>query len=204
MAVAADTHRRVQRRLDDVTGAKLAAMIAVLDDPTSQEGMDAYNVASARVVGGAQHRSARLALAYMASRRAFADTPDVARALAPVLVTRESPVTRSPILRVMGLVGEGTAVAEAVAQAGAYARTLVSNDLQVAERAGLGEGARVSGEEIVGWRKNLAPGACEWCRKVSGASSAGGRLRVYSSPDRVPFHAHDSCSVEPVFAGEGR
>ena len=194
MAVRAETHRRVQRRLDEVTGAKLAAIIAALPDPTTQEGMNAYNVAAAKLVAGGQHRSARLALAYMASRRAFVEAPDVARALAPVLVTRESPVTRSPILRIMGLAAEGVAIALAVEQAGAYASSLVSNDLQVAERAGLDEGARASGEEIVGWRKSLAANACGWCRSAS--------HRVYSDADRVPFHENDHCSVEPVFAGE--
>jgi len=197
MARADRAHRAAQRALDDRTGAKLGDLLRALEDPMTQAAFDAYNVASAAVVGGAQRRAAQLAIAYVATQVPTRPKrpPSAARALAGVVVSRTSPVTRSPILRVWGKVGEGLAVAAAIENAAAYAATLASNDLQVAQRGGLDEGASASGAKIIGWRKELSDDACDWCQTV-------GEDSVYSSPDGVPFHANDECSVAPVFEGE--
>ena len=192
---AAEAHRRAQTALDLRVGDRLAKMIAALPAPREQGSMDAYNRASFHLVAGGQHRAGQLALAYLARIAPFSRPAQLTAALASILVTPESPVTRSPILRLWSALAEGSELAEAVAVAGSYAYQLSSNELQVAQRAGLEEGAHASGEEIVGWRKELSPDCCDWCVLV-------GEDRVYHSPDTVPFHERDSCGVTPVLASE--
>jgi hypothetical protein len=119
-------------------------------------------------------------------------TPE--RAVADALVGEDSPVARSPILRLWGVLGEGGAMADAQQQAASYAEGLSSGDLQAAERGGLHEAARATGRDIKGWRKVLGPKACDWCRTI--ASDESGR---YHSADSVPFHQRDECGVAPVF-----
>jgi hypothetical protein len=192
---ADQTHRRAQRWLGELTAARLKAVIAALPDPRDQTAMDTYNTAAVPIVAGGQHRSAQLALAYLAAVAAPRTPASVDRALRGVLVTGDSPVTRSPILRMWSLIDHGQPAQEAAVAAGSYAEALASNDLQVAEHAGLEEGARVAGERIVGWRKELDPGCCDWCQLV-------GAERIYKAADTVPFHERDRCSVSPVLAGE--
>lgn len=156
--------------------------------------MDAYNRAAAPVVAGGQHRAAQLAVAYIATQAQPRSTPALGVALRDLIVTRASPVTRSPILRLWSLIDDGHAVAEAQGAAGSYAEALASNDLQVAERAGLNEGARVAGERVVGWRKALDPGCCAWCQRLA--------VGTYRSAESVPFHERDRCSVAPILKGE--
>jgi hypothetical protein len=194
MPTKADAHRLAQRRLDEQTSAKLAAMLRSFDDPTSQASFDAYNLAAAKLVGGAQRRAAQLALVYFQSFGRYSSPPIVERAIKDVRVDRESPVTRSPMLRIAKLVGEGLVVAAAVDQAARYAGSLSSNDLQVAQRGGLAEGASVSSRDVIGWTKELSGDACAWCQEVAEG--------VYGDPDGVPFHENDQCAVTPVFAGE--
>ena len=197
MAPPADrAHRAAQRRLDEAIAARLAAILAGIADPTVQAAMDVYNLAAVAVVGGGQRRSVQLAFAYVGALIAYRRAPRLERALEPVLVTRASPVTRSPILRVWKLLEEGAAREEAVARASSYAGELASNDLQVAQRGGLDEAAHASGQRIRGWRKDLSPTACEWCVRVG---SKSGR---YKSAESVPFHENDRCGVVPVFEAE--
>jgi hypothetical protein len=196
VARAADrTHRRAQRRLYDQVAATLAALIDALQDPRAQTAMDIYNRAATRTVGGGQRRAAQLAFAYLATLAPPVQPASVERALRGVLVDSGSAVARSPILNLWSALDEGTPVAQAKQAAGSYAGALASNDLAVAERGGLDEGARASGERIVGWRKELDPNCCDWCQQVADE-------RVYRSADSVPFHERDRCSAAPVFAGE--
>jgi hypothetical protein len=197
MARPADrAHRLAQKRLDELTGRTLAQLLASLRNPVEQVAMDTYNVAATRVVGGAQRRSAQLSFVYVGALMPQQRAPSMRRALAGVVVTRDSPVTRSPVLRLWREVGRGVELALAVQTASAYAATLASNDLQAAQQSGLAEAGSASGQKIVGWRKELADDACEWCQMV-------GAERIYSSADSVPFHANDECAVAPVFADEG-
>lgn len=199
-ARADQQHRLAQRKLDEQVGAKLGAILRALDDPLTQAAFDAYSAAAATTVAGGQRRSAQLAFAYVGAIARVPKPkrpPSVAKALAGgVLVTRQSPVTRSPMLRVWGMVGAGSLVEDAIANAALYAATLASTELMVAERGGLDEAAAASGARIVGWRKELSDNACEWCQTVAGDTT-------YGSADSVPFHANDECSVAPVFADEG-
>lgn len=169
-------------------------MLSALDDPRAQSSMNAYNAASAALVGGAQRRSAQLAIAYVVVGRPVVQTPSLKRALASVLVSRESPVTRSPMLRLWRELDAGIVPSLAIATAAQYASALASTDLQVAERGGLAEGAEATGERIVGWRKELSGDPCPWCEEVAD--------EVFRSADAVPFHANDQCAVAPVFEGE--
>lgn len=194
MANADERHRLAQTRLSENVRARLAALILALPNPTEQAAMDAYVRAAVPIVGGGQRLAATLALSYMRDVTA-ARAGSVARATEGVLVTAESPVARSPILRVWGALADGVALAEALDMGGSYAGALASGDLQIAERSGLTEGARASGREITGWRKQLSFSACKWCRKV-------GAERVYNSAETVPFHDRDHCGVAPILAEE--
>ena len=156
--------------------------------------MEIYVRAAVPIVGGGQQAAARLALAYM-GQVAPGRGASLERATRGVLVTAESPVARSPILRVWGALAEGVELPDALAQGGSYAGALASGDLQVAERSGLTEGARATGREITGWRKQLSADPCPWCVKV-------GAERVYNSAESVPFHERDSCGVSPVLEEE--
>jgi hypothetical protein len=189
-------HRRAQLALADRVSLALANLIASLPDPESQDAIELYAPSAARIVAGGQERAARFSIAYvaqLAARSSVKSPPTTERALASVLVSSESPVARSPILRLWGLRADGEALDEATRRASSYAGELATGDLQVAQRAGLEEGARASAKNVRGWRKELSADACEWCRKIA---SGGGR---YRSAETVPFHARDHCSVAPVF-----
>jgi hypothetical protein len=189
-------HRRAQRQLASVVERRMRALVVGLDAPESQSAMTAYSRAAVPLVAGAQTRSATLSLAYMRQVATPRRTPSIERALRGVLVTAESPVATSPVLRIWGLVEQGMTVGEAQVAAASYAWGLASGDMAVAERGGLDEGATASGERIIGWRKELSPDSCDWCQLV-------GAERIYSSADSVPFHERDECSVAPVFESEG-
>jgi hypothetical protein len=109
-----------------------------------------------------------------------------------VAVTSESRSLVAPPLRARHLVAEGATLLEAKAEAAEYSVQLGSLDLQAAQRVGLEEGVAAGGARIVGYRKELAAGACEWCRSTSAT--------VCDSADAVPFHRNDACSVAPVLA----
>ena len=98
------------------------------------------------------------------------------------------------MLRARRLVGEGETLIEAKEQASAYAGQLGSLDLQTGQRVGLEQGVGAGGARIVGYRKELAGGACSWCRETA--------QTTYGSADAVPFHHNDGCSVAPVLADE--
>lgn len=196
-------HRIAQNRLDAQVGRQLGAILQAIPDPLTQAAFDTYAVAAAKTVAGGQRRSAELSFAYvgqLAKRPTAAATkptraPVVARALKGVLVTRDSPVARSPMLRIWGMAATGSPLESAIANAAAYAATLASNDLAVAERGGLDEAAAASGERIVGWRKDPDGDACDWCYAVAGDT-------LYGAAESVPFHANDRCGISPVFADE--
>lgn len=174
-------------------------MIGALDDPEADDAIERYAPVATRIVGGGQERSALFAIAYvskLAPRARSKSAPTVARALDGVLVTAESPVARSPVLRLKSLLSEGVEEAEARQAAASYARGLATGDLQSAERGGLQEAARASAKRVKGWRKVLSSSACPWCVKIA---DGGGR---YKAADTVPFHARDECGVAPVFEEE--
>lgn len=187
-------HRAAQVGLRERVGSGLGALLANLPEPESQAAMEAYSRAALPLVAGGQRSAAMLALAYM-ERVAPGRGASLERALRGVQVDAEAPVVRSPVLRLWGLLADGADPSEATAASASYADALASGDLQVAERSGLMEGASASGREVIGWRKQLAGSACEWCRLV-------GFERVYNSAETVPFHDRDSCGVAPVLGAE--
>jgi hypothetical protein len=192
-------HRRAQERLARETARRLSALIVALPDPEADDALELYGPQAARVVGGGQERSASFAIAYVSKNapRARGKSPaSVQRALTDVLVTEESPVARSPVLRLKSSLADGTELSIAQQEAASYAEALSSGDLQAAERGGLSEAARASGRRIHGWRKVLSSSPCEWCSRVA---STTGR---YKSPETVPFHERDRCGVAPVFESE--
>jgi hypothetical protein len=175
------------------------AMLARLPDPSTEQAFTLYAQAATRLVGGAQRRSATYAIAYLTQLSPpapAAEPPTVARALAGVVVTPESPVARSPVLRLLARLKEGDAEPLARHAAGSYAGELGTGDLHAAMRGGLDEAARAGGRAIRGWRKELSPEPCPWCVTIA---SGGGR---YHRADTVPFHPRDHCGVAPVFADE--
>ena len=81
------------------------ALLLRLPEPSSDEAFALYERESARLVGGAQRLSATLAMAYVAQLSppaAGREPPTAERALDGVAVTAASPVTRSPVLRLLG------------------------------------------------------------------------------------------------------
>ena len=185
-----------------MTAEQLAAIINALPEPQSQEAMALYTPHAARIVAGGQQHSATLAMAYVeqfAPRSRTRLVPTSERALADVLVSSESPVARSPVLRLWSVVGEGESLDEARRQAASYAEALSSGDLQAAERRGLHEAARATGRKIKGWRKVLSSSPCEWCRTIAGTAGSSGQGGRYHDADSVPFHERDHCGVAPVF-----
>lgn len=194
MAARDRAHRDAQARLADLVETRLGAILDALEAPMEQSGFDAYSRAATLTVAGGQRQAAQLAIAYVARGAPLVRPPSAVRAIEPVRVTAESPVTRSPMLRLWGQVAEGVAFADALASSRGFAAELASRDMLVAQRAGLDEGASASGRQIVGWRKELSGSACDWCQMVAEGS--------YGSADAVPFHEHDLCSVSPIYEGE--
>jgi hypothetical protein len=174
----------------------LMGVLAGLQDPDTELAQATYAAVAARLVGGMQRRSATFAITYLAqlSPPAPGTVASLDRALDGALVTAGSPVATSPVLRLLARLSEGDDEPVARQAAGSYAGALATGDLQAAQRGGLEEGARAGGRRVRGWRKELAPGACEWCVMIA---SGGGR---YRQPDTVPFHQRDHCGVAPVFA----
>jgi hypothetical protein len=194
MAALDQAHRQAQDNLAGAVSVRLQAILLAIPDIQTQEAMEAYSSQAARLVAGGQHRSAQLALAYVARLSPPAPgklPPSVDRALRGKLVDTYSPVATSPMLKVWGLMEEGEEETVARQIGASHADGLSSGDLQVAQRSGLEEGARAGRRPIRGWAKQLSGGACEWCREVAG--------QVFSAPDGVPFHQRDRCSVGPVF-----
>jgi hypothetical protein len=187
-------HRRAQDALTRRTGLALAGIIALLPEPETQEAMDRYHGEALRVVGGGQAQAVRFSFAYMAAVSPPSPRkppPTIARALEGIAITAESPVTSSPMLRLWKLLKENEEPELAAQLAGSYANGLASAELQLAQRGGLIEGARAGKRGLRGWTKALSGNACAWCRSVAAGT--------YRSPDAVPFHERDHCSVAPVF-----
>jgi hypothetical protein len=195
MAALDHRHRRAQQRLAETLQAGLMGAMLALPEPDSDASRAAYAAFAVRLVGGAQRRSADLAIGYLArlSPPPVGAPASVARALEGVIVHPESPVATSPILRLLARLAEGDEEPDARRAAGSYAGGLGSGDVQAAERGGLSEGARAGGRRVRGWRKELGPGACGWCIEIA---AGGGR---YRAPETVPFHERDHCGVAPVF-----
>ena len=189
----------MQERLSDALQAALMGLLLRLPEPSSDEAFESYARQALRLVGGAQHRSARFAMAYVAQLSPPVPTrplPTTQRALGTTAVTPASPVARSPVLRLLARLKEGEEELLARRSAGSYAGELGSGDLHAAERAGLDEAADVGSRRIVGWRKELSTDPCPWCVTIA---SGGGR---YRRAETVPFHARDRCGVAPVFANQ--
>lgn len=184
-------HRDAQGRLLDVVAGRLALELGRLPD-LSDDARDAYVAAAVPLVAAGQRRSATLAAGLA---RAIApkrdEGPPLELALDDVTVTAETAWLTSPIIVARRELGDGASWAAAIALAASKARGYTAGDLAVASRHGLELGARSSGARVRGYRKVLAGGACAWCRDVSSG--------VYGSASSVPFHAHDACSVAPVF-----
>lgn len=197
MAALDRRHRRAQDRLGQTVQAALMGALGGLPDPGSDTSKAVYAAFAVRMVGGAQRRSADLAIGYLAQLSPPSGAPaSVGRALAGVTVTSQSPVATSPILRLLSRLAEGDEESVARRAAGSYAGALGSGDVHAAERGGLSEGARAGTRPVRGWRKELGPGACDWCVEIA---SSGGR---YGAPESVPFHERDHCGVAPVFADD--
>jgi hypothetical protein len=192
-------HRFVQERLSTTLETALMALLLRLPEPSTEQAFELYARQAARLVGGAQRRSATFAMAYVAQLSPpspVVEPPTAERALDGVAVTPASPVARSPVLRLLARLKDGDDELVARRAAGSYAGELGTGDLQAAERGGLDEAARAGTRTIRGWRKELSPEPCEWCAMIA---SGGGR---YRRADTVPFHPRDRCGVAPVFADE--
>jgi hypothetical protein len=188
-------HRLAQQALGERVGQTLAKVIVELPEPLEQEAMERYLARAVPVVAGGQRRAAALGIAYLRELSPPARgklPPTVDRALSGQLVTADSPVATSPVLRLWGRVNEGDSLGVAQAAAASYAGALAIGDLQVAQRLGLEEGARAAEREVTGWAKELSGDACDWCQEIAG--------QVYRSADAVPFHDRDRCAVAPAFA----
>ena len=177
--------------------AALMRLLLALPDPSTDAAFALYAREAARIVGGAQRRSATFAMAYLAQLSPpspVREPPSADRALAGgVAVTLESPVARSPVLRLLARLADGDEEPLARRAAGSYAGELGTGDLHAATRGGLDEAARAGTRRIRGWRKELGPEPCPWCVTIA---SGGGR---YHRAETVPFHPRDHCSVAPVF-----
>ena len=199
MAAQDRRHRFVQERLQDALQTALMGLLLRLPDPSTEQAFERYAREALRLVGGAQHRSAMFAMAYVAQMSPLRDTgtpPTPERALDGKLVTAVSPVTRSPVLRLLARLKDGEEELLARQSAGSYAGELGSGDLHAAERGGLDEAARAGARRITGWRKELSVDPCPWCVTIA---QGGGR---YRRAETVPFHPRDRCGVAPVFADE--
>jgi hypothetical protein len=198
MAALDRRHRQAQDRLGQTLQAGLMGALMALPDPDTDQARAAYAAFAVRMVGGAQRRSADLAIGYLArlSPPRVGAPASVTRALTGVTVHPDSPVATSPILRLLARLAQGEEELVARQAAGSYAGALGSGDRQAAERGGLTEGARAGSRPVRGWRKELGPGACDWCIQIA---SSGGR---YRAPETVPFHDRDHCGVAPVFADD--
>jgi hypothetical protein len=193
--LADEIHRRAQHTLRATTGATVAGMLAQITLERSPQIRDWYAAGTARLVAGGQRAAGTLAVAYIRAILPLVAPVDLDAALALVLMTSESPGAFVGLLRLWRLLDEGLDELRAREQAGSYAATLAMGNMNAAQRAGLGEGARATGRAVK-WRKVAAPGACEWCQLIA---SGGAR---YSEPGRVPFHTfgRDRCGVAPEFA----
>lgn len=191
-----------QRALQNAVAASLRVLLAGmpdLDEPALAEYVDgAYPL-----VAGGQREAADTAAGYIGAlavgrARALEQPYRPARVLdvfgaltkSGVLVQPDSRSLVAPVLRARAVVAEGELEAVALEQASSYAAGLSSNDLQAAQRVGLGEGSTASGLHPSGWAKTPAGSACKWCRSIAD--------NVYRHPDEVPFHDHDRCGVGPA------
>jgi hypothetical protein len=189
----------VQERLAETLEAALMGLLLRLPEPATEDAFERYARQAVRLVGGAQHRSATFAMAYVAQLSPPAPLrppPTTDRALAGTAVTAASPVARSPVLRLLARLKDGDDELVARQAAGSYAGALGTGDLHAAERGGLDEAARAGTRRITGWRKELSVDPCPWCVTIA---SGGGR---YRRAETVPFHERDRCGVAPVFADE--
>jgi hypothetical protein len=197
VSVLDERHRDRQAQLAERLARSLTLIIATWQT-LSQAEVNAYHDRAFVLTAGGQLSAARLAAGYgltLTRRpRASPSSLDVSGALgrSGVGVTPESRSLVAPPLRARGLVAEGATLAEAKLEAAEYAGQLGSLDLQAAQRVGLEEGVAAGGARVVGYRKELAGGACEWCRETA--------QTTYRTADAVPFHRNDACSVAPVLA----
>jgi hypothetical protein len=189
-------HRLAQERLAAALEQALMLVLMRLPDPSTEQAFALYARQAMRLVGGAQRRSATFAIAYLTQLSPparGAEPATVARALEGVAVGAESPVTRSPVLRLLARLNEGDEEPLARRAAGSYAGELGTGDVHAAMRGGLDEAARAGQRKIRGWRKDLSAEPCAWCITIA---AGGGR---YHRADTVPFHPRDHCGVAPVF-----
>lgn len=193
-------YRDRQRALVDGVARVLGTTLLALPD-LSQDSIDAYVARAYPTVAGGQNAAATNAAGYMTAlvrptTRGRRATINVGLALlrSGVLVTPDSRSLVAPMLRARRWVADGETSTKAILAAASYANALSSNDLARAQRVGLDTGAEASGAKITGWLKDPGGDACEWCQTVSG--------QTYSSPEDVPFHDRDRCSVIPDLEGD--
>jgi hypothetical protein len=199
MAELDERHRARQQELSGRLARALGLLVAGWETLDENE-LRAYHDHAYPLVAGGQRQAARLAAAYgltLTRRPGVPPSPtDVAGALTSsgVEVTPESRSLVAPPRRARALVADGATLLEAKAEAAEYAGQLGSLDLQAGQRVGLEQGVAAGGARIVGYRKHPAAGACSFCRETA--------ARTYASPDAVPFHRNDNCSVAPVLESE--
>ena len=191
-------HRELQaQNAKDVAG-KLGAALRSLPN-LSDESRDIYVSRSVPIVAGGQRRAASLAAAYvrfLAGAREGSPALELGRRG----VTAESGWVASPVARGRAKLAADLPWSAAIDAASTYAAGLASCDLQVAVRFGADAGAKSVDAEIIGWRMELSPSACDWCQMVSG--EAADNPRAYHDPDGLPFHEHCQCAPAPIFADE--
>jgi hypothetical protein len=192
-----ERHRDRQAELSGRLARALGTVVASWET-LSEDELRAYHDRAYPLVAGGQRQAGRLAAAYgltLTRRPGVPPTPtDVTGALrsSGVAITPEARSLVAPPLRARALVADGATLIEAKAEAAEYAGQLGSLDLQAAQRVGLEQGVGAGGARIVGYRKELTGGACEWCRETAATT--------YRTADAVPFHRNDGCSVAPVLA----
>lgn len=195
MTRADQLHRQAQKTLQDQVGSAVARTLLTVTLDRSEQVRDVYRHGTARLVSGGQLAAAQLATAYLAAYVPSARPVDLPRALEPVAMTVDSPGAVVGLLRLWSLLDKGVPEPQARTEAAGMAANLARGDMQAAQRAGLKEAARAAGRKPR-WRKELSPGACEWCQEIAAQGA------VYPDAETVPFHNSDSCGVAPEFEEE--
>jgi hypothetical protein len=183
-------HRRAQQALQQQVMAAVHGLITAITLDRTQTVRDAYAAAHSHLVAAGEYQAALLAVTYVGAYAPPRLTPDLPTALAGTLMTPDHPGAIVGLLRLWTLLDQGTPEPQARTEAGSFTANLTGGDMQAAQRVGLDEGARIA-ERRLRWRKDPAPGACDWCRMIA---SGGAR---YHSASSVPFHQSDRCAVVP-------
>jgi hypothetical protein len=188
------THRRDQAELQAKVGRDLARLIAGLPSLNDQA-LDRYVTRAHTIVTDGQTDAASVAARYAAMLNRSSNYPDRDALIAEleqrgVLLRKDHGSLFGPIIRARQILADTSDLGEAKAAGAARSQLLSSNHLHQAVRVGVAVGAAAAGLAVIGWRKEIGPGACAEC--------AGYEGDVYADPDDVPWHPHDECSIAPV------